>query len=636
MKYKLLLQNGVDMDKLKTLVLIFVMMVPFVCWGQSVKISEAGGWLETAYIKWTDESGADKFNVYYSGEGISNKRIDDCLIRKYGTYWRADIPGLKAGSYKIKVIPVKSGTEETGTETGFLEVIAHDRSGFAFEGGRVPGGYKMNGTVKPDAIILYVNEQNKDKISVEITGASKNPCTGLQTILSGLKKGKETRPIIVRLIGQISDFSVMENGDILVENGNTESSCVTIEGIGDDAVADGWGIRLKNASNIEIRNIATMNCNSGEGDNVGLQQNNDHIWVHNCDFFYGDAGGDADQAKGDGALDSKKSTFITFSYNHFWDNGKCNLFGNGETGDIRITHHHNWFDHSDSRHPRVRYFTVHVYNNYYDGVSKYGIGASVGSSIFAEGNYFRNCKYPMLISMQGSDVWDGTKNDYSDMPTFSKENGGMIKALNNFITGETRFVAYGDENAAFNVGTAINSTTDFDAFVVKTKDEKVPGSVKSYKGGNIYNNFDTDQSMYAWTADDPETAKAKVMKYAGRVNGGDFKWTFDNAVDDISYDVNVKLKDALKSYKTGLVTIQGETDITGISDRRNKTRCHLLSKDQVKKIEVYNLRGRLIKQVSFTNDVGMNLHLKTLGSGSYIVKNYTSTGVINRRIIGYK
>jgi len=37
----------------------------------------------------------------------------------------------------------------------------------------------------------------------------------------------------------------------------------------------------------------------------------------------------------------------------------------------------------------------------------------------------------MLISMQGSDVFNETKNanDYSDMPTFSKENGGIIKAL---------------------------------------------------------------------------------------------------------------------------------------------------------------------------------------------------------------
>ena len=113
-----------------------------------------------------------------------------------------------------------------------------------------------------------------------------------------------------------------------------------------------------------------MLCDSDEGDDVGLQQGNDHIWVHNCDMFYGNAGGDADQAKGDGALDCKKSTYVTFSYNHFWDNGKCNLLGlsEGTTEGLYITYHHNWYDHSDSRHPRVRYYSAHVYNNYYDGM----------------------------------------------------------------------------------------------------------------------------------------------------------------------------------------------------------------------------------------------------------------------------
>ena len=172
------------------------------------------------------------------------------------------------------------------------------------------------------------------------------------------------------------------------------------------ATANGWGIRLKNASNIEIRNIGIMNVNSGEGDNIGLQQNNDHIWVHNVDFFYGDAGSDADQVKGDGALDCKKSTYITFSYNHFWDNGKSNLLGlsEGTTSGLYITYHHNWYDHSDSRHPRVRYYSAHVYNNFYDGNAKYGIGSTLGSSVFSESNYYRNCKYPMLTSLQGSIV----------------------------------------------------------------------------------------------------------------------------------------------------------------------------------------------------------------------------------------
>src|SRR5690606_15589698 len=154
--------------------------------------------------------------------------------------------------------------------------------------------YNLDGTPKLGAVILYVTEKTKNTVSLNVTGVSKNPCVGLQTILKGFKKGKDTRPLIIRLVGQVTDMSYMQSGDIIIENSNNVSSYITLEGVGEDAVADGWGIRIKNASNVEIRNIAIMNCNSKEGDDVGLQQGNDYVWVHNVDFFYGDAGGDAD------------------------------------------------------------------------------------------------------------------------------------------------------------------------------------------------------------------------------------------------------------------------------------------------------------------------------------------------------
>lgn len=523
---------------------------------QSVTIIEAAGWLETAFVKWVPVSGADSYNVYYSGNGANNQKLDNQLIRRYSSYYRADVLGLAPGSYTLKVVPVTKGTEGTAATTSALTVKAHDRAGFAFSNSKVPGAYNANGTPKSGAVVLYITEKTKNTVSLEVTGATANPCVGLQTILDGFKKGKETRPLIVRFIGSVSDLSFMYDGDIVIENSNSATSFITFEGVGNDAVANGWGIRVKNASNIEIRNIGVMNVNSGEGDNIGLQQNNQYVWVHHNDFFYGDAGSDSDQAKGDGALDCKKSTYVTFSYNHFWDTGKSNLLGLSEntTEGLYITYHHNWYDHSDSRHPRVRFYSAHVYNNYYDGIAKYGIGSTLGSSVFAEGNYFRNCKYPMLTSMQGSDVWNESAqaNNYKDSPTFSKEDGGTIKAFNNYIEDAKRFVAHGDSKFA-------NSTTDFDAYVVSSKSTTVPSSVKSAYGANTYNNFDVNSSvMYSYTAESPEAAKATVMAYAGRMNGGDFTWTFNNTVDDASYSVNTALKAALINYQTTLISVQGD------------------------------------------------------------------------------
>lgn len=499
---------------------------------------------------------AQSYNVYYSGGGVVDQKIDDQLIRNYGSFYRADVLGLSPGTYTLKIVPVISGVEGAATVTSALPVQAQDRTGFAFSNGRVPGAYNADGTVKSNAVILYVTQNTKNTVSLNVTGATANPCVGLQTILDGFKKGRDARPLLVRLVGQITGLSYMLNGDIVIENNNLASSYITLEGVGNDAVADGWGIRIKNASNVEIRNIGTMNCNSDEGDNIGLQQDNDYIWVHHVDFFYGDAGSDADQAKGDGALDAKKSTYVTFSYNHFWDSGKCNLLGlsEGTTKGLYITYHHNWYDHSDSRHPRVRYYSAHVYNNYYDGNAKYGAGSTLGSSVFMEGNYFRNCKYPMLTSMQGSDVYNPTTqaNDYKNYPTFSKENGGTIKAFDNYMVGQQRFVPYGATGYP-------NSTVDFDAYVAATRGETVGSSIVSAYGNNTYNNFDTNPSvMYSYTPDSPIMAQGKVMQYAGRVKGGDFQWTFNNAVDDASSAVNVPLKTALVNYTTSLVSIQGD------------------------------------------------------------------------------
>ncbi|PJJ40127.1 T9SS type A sorting domain-containing protein [Hallerella succinigenes] len=536
---------------------------------QALIISKSGGWFETVYAQWAPVSGATRYNVYCDGT-----LIDDALVRTYSSYVRADIPGVTAGSHTIQVAAVTSGSE-TESASVTATAIAHDRAGFAFNNGHVPGAYNTDGTLKSGAVVIYVSENTKNTVTLDVqtkSNGTTTTCKSFQGILNCMKKGYETRPIDFRFIGNVTDSDSLVAGDMVIDLGSSETSYLTIEGIGEDATANGWGIRLKNAQNVEIRNLGIMNVDSDEGDDIGLQQNNAYIWVHNVDFFYGDAGSDADQAKGDGSLDCKKSTYITFSYNHFWDNGKSNLLGLSEgtysynSTDYYITYHHNWYDHSDSRHPRVRYYNAHVYNNYYDGNAKYGAGSTEGSSIFMEGNYFRNCKYPMLTSMQGSDLYAGTSTASNDNATFSKEDGGTIKAYNNYMTGTYTFIPYGASSyvnkgsmeTASSMGVA--TTTDFDAYVVANKSTTVPSSITSKQGGHYYSNFDTDSKMYAYTAESPENAKTTVESYAGRMNGGDFDWAFTDA-DDESYAVNTALKSALQSYTGSVKSIQGDGEV---------------------------------------------------------------------------
>jgi pectate lyase len=99
----------------------------------------------------------------------------------------------------------------------------------------------------------------------------------------------------------------------------------------------------------------------------------------------------------------------------------------GETSNLKISFHHNWFDHVDSRAPRLHYITAHVYNNYYDGVAKYSVGNTTETSAFVEANYFRNSDRPMMISGQGTDTYNSANGTYTLSGTFSGQAGGMIR-----------------------------------------------------------------------------------------------------------------------------------------------------------------------------------------------------------------
>ena len=343
--------------------------------------------------------------------------------------------------------------------------------------GIASGGYSNeNGEDNAERQIVYVTQENVNAITLDVITNSKKQtttATGLAEILKLRAKGYDTRNLIIRIIGTLK----AENVTGINSNGYLEiKKCqnITIEGVGDDAAVYGFGMLIRDATNIEIRNLGFMLFSD---DGISLDTGNNNIWIHNNDIFYGAPGSDSDQVKGDGSCDVKKfSNYITISYNHFWDSGKASLCGLKEEQEYFVTYHHNWFDHSDSRHPRIRLGSVHIYNNYYDGNAKYGVGVTTGASAYVEKNVFRNCKYPMLSSLQGTEFKLGNK-------TFSGESGGMIKAYDNTITGASSII-YASEDM-----------TQFDAYDAKTRDEQVPDTYVTYNGNTTYNNFDTKETM---------------------------------------------------------------------------------------------------------------------------------------------
>lgn len=513
-----------------------------------IQITEAKGWQESAYLKWAPFEGASSYNVY-----VDDKKIDARLVRQYKSYYRADVLGLKEGTYSVKVVPVNAeGKEIAGANTASnLVVKSYNREGFAHFKYAGVGAYNNDGTLKAGAKVLYITAKTAKTVSTTVNTGKQETITGLQSIIDAYSKGKDKTPIAFRIIGKVN-LSDLDHISSSAEGLQIKGAMMnmTFEGVGDDATVYGFGFLLREAESVEFRNFAIMRCLD---DAMSLDTKNYHVWIHNMDLFYGKKGGAADQAKGDGTVDIKgDSKYVTVAYNRFWDNGKASMCGmKSETGENWITYHHNWFDHSDSRMARVRTMSVHMYNNYYQHNDVYGIGATSGSSIFMESNYFDAVKRPIMSSLQGTDAMgDGT---------FSGEKGGLIKAYGNVFANKPAnfsYIPYAENN------------TSFDAYEVSNPSEQVPTSVKTLVGGTSYDNFDTNPSlMYAYTADKAEDVPSIVEGFygAGRLNHGDIDFVIpdETVVTNGHQQPLPALASLLDAYTSGVVKVFGESNASG-------------------------------------------------------------------------
>lgn len=189
---------------------------------------------------------------------------------------------------------------------------------------------------------------------------------------------QSTPPLIIRVSGTIHLSSPVR-----------VKSNKTILGVGSDATIIGGGFHITKVSNVIIRNLAIF----GAIDAVNIEGAAQHIWVDHCDL----------SRCTDGLLDIKHgSDLITVSWNHFHDHHKTCLLSHSDkdavrridTGHLRVTYHHNFFDGTQTRHPRVRYAEpVHVFNNYFKN-NQYGVAALMDSGVLVEGNVFENVEHP--------------------------------------------------------------------------------------------------------------------------------------------------------------------------------------------------------------------------------------------------
>ena len=162
----------------------------------------------------------------------------------------------------------------------------------------------------------------------------------------------------------------------------------TIVGVGTSGVINGGGLDFYRSYNVIVRNITFTNA---EDDAINVGQESHHVWIDHNEFV----------GAVDGAVDVvRQADYVTVSWNWFRGTDKSMLIGHSDgastdAGHLKVTIHHNYFDGSRQRHPRIRFGEpVHVFNNYYRGNELYGIASTENAGALVEGNYFDNVPFP--------------------------------------------------------------------------------------------------------------------------------------------------------------------------------------------------------------------------------------------------
>lgn len=182
----------------------------------------------------------------------------------------------------------------------------------------------------------------------------------------------------------------------------------TLVGVGPNARIINGGLELFNRSNIIIQNLTFVNA---PDDCLKVNQGTHHLWVDHCTFTDGDLP-DPEGANHDGLFDiTRQSSYITISYCLFLNHAKTILIGHSDgastdIGTLKTTIHHNWFNGTLSRHPRVRFGEVHVYNNYYLNNAEYGVASTMEADVVVEGNYFSGVQFPTHVGFAESAAGD--------------------------------------------------------------------------------------------------------------------------------------------------------------------------------------------------------------------------------------
>jgi pectate lyase len=234
-------------------------------------------------------------------------------------------------------------------------------------------------------------------------------------------------PLVIRICGTLRAPTVRV------------ASHKTLLGVGPAATLEGGllvGGDSSYSRNIVIKNLRVNGAYSAVVREAVRVERAHHVWIDHLELF--DTSGEAELDIVSG------SDLVTVSWSKFHftpdtpdsehrfgcrigDHNEADAIALAEDkGHLNVTLHHNWFaDDVRQRAPRVRFGSVHLFNNYYSvgtRVNDWSIWASTDSRVLLESNYFQGVNNPHELNTVDAQLL--SRNNVYDGATGSMQSTG--------------------------------------------------------------------------------------------------------------------------------------------------------------------------------------------------------------------
>ncbi|KAF5675783.1 pectate lyase plyB [Fusarium heterosporum] len=213
------------------------------------------------------------------------------------------------------------------------------------------------------------------------TGGAKGQTVTVTTVAALIEAAERTEPLTIIVSGKLTGSDKVR-----------PASDKTIIGAAGSSLT-GVGFYVRRQKNVILRNLKIAKVDASNGDAIGIDAST-NVWVDHCDLS-----GDLSLGKDDldGLVDiSHGADWITVSNTYFHDHWKSSLVGHSDsnasedTGKLHITYANNYWKNISSRTPLIRFATVHIVNNYWDGILLSGVNTRMGAQVLVQSSAFTN------------------------------------------------------------------------------------------------------------------------------------------------------------------------------------------------------------------------------------------------------